>query len=107
MTLVKRIAEALAKSDGFDPEYRIEGPDRRPTEVKISEHPMYLKYARIAVEQFRLPTKEMVIAGNDAARDHMEMDGYESTGFYPVAEPGLAVATINAMIDEGLKETDG
>jgi len=59
--------------------------------------------ARAAIAAMRQPTMEMVEKGNDAARDHMEMDGDESSGYYPVAGPGLAVATINAMIDEALR----
>jgi hypothetical protein len=60
--------------------------------------------ARAAIEAMRDPTKEMVIAGNEAAREKIDLEYYESSGGFIEMDPDLAVYTLDAMIDVALSE---
>ena len=82
--------------------------DPRPFDLNWPSHFMFqswrdqaeenaLRQADAVLDALMEPTKEMIIAGNDEIRDHIDFYDYDSGAGYSV-EPQAAYACIRGMI---------
>lgn len=103
--MIERVARAILKVQFYDgEEIFYDGMDGFYRDIDPDHYFTAMAMARAAIEAMRKPTKEMLVAGNDATKEHIDFYDYDSGASYEV-EPLAAFAALNAMINAAIGKT--